>query len=80
MINGFAQVYIAIYTTETSSRLDLEENRIFCDHCLEYVHRSTLVSPESLLDPATERVTFDTNNHMDSNEDSSTSLSESLCY
>jgi len=67
------------YNTEASSRLDAEENRIFCDHCLEYVHRSTYWRHQSLLDPATAEhvTTFDIN--MDSNEDSSASLSESLC-
>ena len=57
-------------TTEPFS-LDTEENRIFCDHCQEYVHRSTYWRHQSLLDPATELVT--TFDDMDSNENSSAS-------
>lgn len=56
--------------------LDVEENRIFCDHCQEYVHRSTYWRHQSLLDPATEHVT--TFDDIDSNENSSVSLSETI--
>ena len=49
--------------------MDAEENRIFCDHCQEYVHRSTYWRHQSLLDPATEHVT--TFDDMDSNENNS---------